>query len=444
MKNIAIIGAGESGTGAARLAQAKGMGVWVSDIGQIADKYKDVLCHHDIGFEEGTHSTEKILACDEIIISPGIPLNAALIVAAKQKGIPVISEIEFAWRYCEGKVIAITGSNGKTTTTSLIYHILSKAGLSVGLGGNIGKSFAALVLDDPHDYYVIEMSSFQLDSIKDFRPDIAVLLNITPDHLDRYDNKMENYVASKFRITMNQQASDFLVYCADDPEIENYMKQHPSGAARMPFSLQKTFTRGAFVNENSIEIKTQHKELNMTIHQLALQGKHNLYNSMAAAIAAKLLDIRNDVIRDSLTDFQNIEHRLERVGSVHGIHFINDSKATNVNSVWYALESVEAPVIWIAGGVDKGNDYSMLDELVKQKVKVLICLGKDNKKLMHAFDGKVQTILEAGSAEDAVIQAYRAGKKGDTVLLSPACASFDLFENYEDRGRKFKQAVKSL
>ena len=442
-----ILGSGESGIGSAILAQAKGFSVFVSDKGLIKEKYKSQLIENNIAFEEGVHTEDLILNATEIIKSPGIPDKADLVVKAKEKNIPVISEIEFAGRYTTAKTICITGSNGKTTTTLLTYHILKKAGYNVGLGGNIGKSFAYQVAKENFDYYVLELSSYQLDGMYNFKADIAVLLNITPDHLDRYEYKFENYVASKFRITQNQTKNDAFIYCADDAVMQEFMKHHPIEAQLIPFSIKKTIEgNGAFLNENEITLNYNNnpKPLTMTIEQLALAGKHNVYNSMAASLAARIVDIRKDIIRESLEDFENAEHRLEFVASINGIEFINDSKATNVNSTWYALESMNNPVILILGGVDKGNDYSMLTDLVKSKVKAIICLGTDNKKIIKAFGGLVEIIIEAKSAKEAVAQSYKIGKKGDTVLLSPACASFDMFENYEDRGTQFKQAVRAL
>ena len=438
------MGAGESGVGAAVLAKKQGYQVFVSDGGKIKDKYRNVLSNNGVEWEEGKHNIEMILNADEVVKSPGISDAVELIQQLKQKNIPVISEIEFAGRYSQAKMICVTGSNGKTTTTLLIYHILKKAGCNVGLAGNIGKSFAMQVATEAFDYYVLELSSFQLDGMYDFKADVAVLLNITPDHLDRYGYEMKNYVNSKFRIIQNQSKADAFIYCADDPEIMKMLKEINVSAKQYPFSIQKELDEGAHLKEKQLLININNKQLIMTIQKLALQGKHNLYNSMAAGIASKLVGVRKDVIRESLSDFQNIEHRLEHVAKVHGIEFINDSKATNVNSTWYALESMNTEVVWIVGGVDKGNDYSALEDMVKEKVKAIICLGKDNKKIKKAFGGLVDVIDEAMSAKQAVDKAYYYGKKGDTVLLSPACASFDLFENYEDRGNQFKQAVKSL
>lgn len=441
---IVVLGARESGTGAAILAKAQGYDVFVSDKGKIAQNFKDLLLQHQIRFEEEQHTENEILTAIEVIKSPGIPDKTDIIVKIKEKGIPVISEIEFAERFTDAKKICITGSNGKTTTTLLTYHILKKAGLNVGLAGNVGKSLAAMVANEKHDYYVLELSSFQLDDMYKFKADIAVLLNITPDHLDRYDYKMENYVNSKFRITQNQTANDAFIYCADDPETVKVINDKNIKAKKYPFSIVKKQEEGAWLNGNQITITINNNPLTMTVEELALQGKHNIYNSMAAGIAARILDIRKEIIRESLSDFENIEHRLEYVAKINDIEFINDSKSTNVNSAWYALESFDKPIVWIAGGVDKGNDYSMLKDLVKAKVKAIVCLGKDNKKIIKAFKDVVPIIEETSSAEEAVAVAYRLGKKGDVVLLSPACASFDLFENYEDRGNKFKAAVKAL
>ncbi|HRF81510.1 MAG TPA: UDP-N-acetylmuramoyl-L-alanine--D-glutamate ligase [Flavobacteriales bacterium] len=444
MKKLVVLGAQESGVGAARLAQQRGLDVFVSDMGTIKPSYRDELKANGIAFEEGGHTASLVLDADEIVKSPGIPDTASLVKAAVDKGVPVISEIEFAHRYCKGRIIAITGSNGKTTTTLLTHHILKKAGLDVAVGGNVGTSFAGLVAAGDHAHYVLELSSFQLDGIREFRPDIAVLLNITPDHLDRYQYRMENYVASKFRIAMNQREEDHFIHCADDPESNSWLQQHSVKAQRMPFSIQHSVDQGAFLQDDHIHITTNRSTFSMSIIELALKGKHNVYNSMAAGIAARVLEIRKDVVRESLSDFQNVEHRLEHVAMVHGIEFINDSKATNVNSAWYALESMDKPVVWVVGGVDKGNDYGSLLPLVKQKVKAIVCLGTDNSKVHAAFAGVVPVIMDTASAEEAVITANSIAESGDVVLLSPACASFDLFENYEERGRKFKAAVKAL
>ncbi len=442
-----ILGSGESGVGSAILAKQKGFDVFVSDRSLIKEKYKEQLIEENILFEEGIHTEEKILNADEVIKSPGIPDKAELVQKLLAKKIPVVSEIEFAGRYTNAKKICITGSNGKTTTTLLTYHILKKAGYNVGLGGNVGKSFALQVARENFDYYVLELSSFQLDGMFDFKADIAVLLNITPDHLDRYDYKFENYVASKFRITQNQSKKDAFVYCADDLTIQAYMQEHQFAAELVPFSIKKPIDGpGAFLTENQITLnyKPNQQPLIMTIEELALQGKHNVYNSMAASLATRIVDVRKDFIRESLQDFQNIEHRLEFIATINGIEFINDSKATNVNSTWYALESMQKPIVWICGGQDKGNDYNELFDLVKEKVKAIVCLGKDNKKIVAAFKDAVELIVETDNANDAVAASYKIGKKGDVVLLSPACASFDLFQNYEDRGMQFKRAVKGL
>ncbi|WP_448700001.1 UDP-N-acetylmuramoyl-L-alanine--D-glutamate ligase [Mucilaginibacter sp. AW1-3] len=441
---LVVLGAGESGAGAAYLAQQQGYDVFVSDFGAIADKYKTQLQEWNIRFEEKQHTESEILSAAEVIKSPGIPEKAPIIKKLKEKGVPVISEIEFAARYTDAKLICITGSNGKTTTTSLTYHILKNAGLNVGLAGNIGKSFAYQVATEKFDHYVLEISSFMLDDMYDFKADMAVLLNITPDHLDRYDYQMENYVASKFRVTQNQTAGDYFIYCADDPETIKGMLNREFKAQLLPFSIEQKVEPGAYLDNQDIIINTSQAHFKMSITELALQGKHNIYNSMASGILAKVLDIRNQTLRDSMADFQNIEHRLEFVAKISGISFINDSKATNVNSTWYALESMSTDVVLILGGVDKGNDYSMLRDLVRQKVKAIVCLGKDNKRIHDAFEDDVDIIVNTSSASEAALIAYHLAKKGDTVLLSPACASFDLFKNYEDRGNQFKQAVKEL
>ncbi len=442
---IVILGAGESGIGAAMLAQKQGFDVFVSDFGAIADRYKQALVDMDVAFEEKQHTQGSILNATEVIKSPGIPDTAPIVVALKKKNIPVISEIEFAKRYTSAKTICITGSNGKTTTTMLTYHILKKAGLNVGLAGNIGHSFAAQVATETFDWYVLEISSFMLDDMHEFKADIAVLLNITPDHLDRYEYKMANYAASKLRVAQNQQQADYFIYCADDEETLKVLKGVKIKATAYPFSIRKKVDQGAYLEGNNLHINLNQKDqLTMSISELALQGKHNIYNSMASGIIAKVLDIRNDTIRESMGDIKNIEHRLEHVAKISGVDYINDSKATNVNSTWYALESVNAGVILILGGVDKGNDYAMLKDLVKKKVKAIVCLGKDNKRIHEAFEDDVEIIVNTFSAHEAVQVSYHLAKKGDTVLLSPACASFDLFKNYEDRGNQFKMAVKEL
>ena len=439
-----ILGAAESGIGAAVLASSRGMDVFVSDAGMIAPKYKKELTERNIRFEEGVHTTEKLLEATEVIKSPGIPMKAPVVKAITDKGIPVISEIEFAGRFTNAKMVCITGTNGKTTTTLLTHHIFQKAGLKAGLAGNVGRSFARQVAEEENDYYVLELSSFQLDGCYDFKADIGILTNITPDHLDRYEYKLENYVASKLRILQNQGPADAFIYCADDALTTESLQNREFPMQCYPFSILKKDGMSAWLENEQLCILTHNQPFDMSIHDLALQGKHNIYNSMAAGIASRVLEIRKEVVRESFSDFENIEHRLEFVNTVHGIDFINDSKATNVNSTWYALESMEKPVIWIAGGVDKGNDYTMLHELVNGRVKALVCLGVDNAKIIESFREIIPVIVETHTAEEAVQAAYRLGKKGDAVLLSPACASFDLFENYEDRGRKFKQAVRQL
>jgi UDP-N-acetylmuramoylalanine--D-glutamate ligase len=443
-RKIAILGAGESGVGAAYLAKQQGYDVFVSDFGAIADHYKKQLEDWNISFEEKQHTEELILNAVEVIKSPGIPDKAPIIKKLKEQGIPVISEIEFAGRYCSAKIIGITGSNGKTTTSSLTYHILKDAGLNVGLAGNIGKSFAYQVATEKFDLYVLELSSFMLDDMFKFKVDIAVLLNITPDHLDRYDYKLENYAASKFRVTQNQTAADYFIYCADDPETIKGMADRKFEAQLLPFSIEKKIEPGAYLENDNIVINTNQEHFTMSIKELALQGKHNIYNSMASGIVARVLELRNETMRESMGNFKAIEHRLEFVANISGIRFINDSKATNVNSTWYALESMSSDVILILGGVDKGNDYGMLKDLVKHKVKSIVCLGKDNKRIHDAFEDDVDVIVNTFSAQEAAQVAYHLATKGDTVLLSPACASFDLFKNYEDRGNQFKAAVREL
>ena len=444
IKKIVVLGAAESGVGTAILAQKQGYDVFVSDFGVISAKYKKELTDRNIRFEEGQHSQEIIFAANEIVKSPGIPDKAPIVQGLKERNINVISEIEFAARYTNAKMICITGTNGKTTTTLLTYHILQKAGLNVGLGGNVGRSFARQVAEENFEYYVLELSSFQLDGCYEFKADIAILTNITPDHLDRYEYNLQNYVDSKFRITQNQGPADAFIFCADDEITMQEISKREFKMQCLPFSINRKEGMSAYTENNNLIIQTHNQTITMSIQELVLQGKHNLYNSMASGIASRILEIRKEVVRESFSDFENIEHRLEFVNSVHGIDFINDSKATNVNSTWYALESLQSPIIWIAGGVDKGNDYSMLTELVQNRVKALVCLGTDNKKLIKAFKEIVPVIVEAASADEAVQTAYRLGKKGDTVLLSPCCASFDLFENYEDRGRQFKASVRSL
>ncbi len=444
MKRLVILGAGESGTGTAVLAKQKGYEVFVSDKSAIKQKYKDVLLNLGIEWEELQHTEDLILNADEVVKSPGIPPTVAMIQKIKAKGIPVISEIEFAGRYTNAKMICVTGSNGKTTTATLIHHILHKAGYNVALGGNVGHSFAQLVSENKYEYFVLELSSYQLDDMFTFRAHVAVITNITPDHLDRYEYKMENYAASKLRIIQNQTSDDALIWCLDDEVSAKEIQSRTIIAKQFPFSLLKEPNPGAYISNNQITINANNNPLTMNIEELALQGRHNAYNSMAAGIAARLVEVRKEAIRESLSDFQSVEHRLEPVGRINNIDWVNDSKATNVNSTWYALESVNGSIVWIVGGVDKGNDYSQLFELVQTKVHAIVCLGTDNSKIIAAFGDKVENIVEAGSAQEAVNLSYRLAKKGDTVLLSPACASFDLFENYEDRGRQFKNAVRSL
>lgn len=444
-KRLVILGAGESGTGTAILANKKGFEVFVSDKGKVKDNYKKVLSHNGITYEEGKHTEAFILNADEVVKSPGIPENTEMVQKLRKKKIPIISEIEFAARYTNAVLIGITGTNGKTTTTSLVYHILKKAGYDVGLGGNIGKSFAKMVATKKYDYYVLELSSFQLDGMFKTRINYAILTNITPDHLDSYNYRFQHYINSKFRIIQNQTAADAFIYCTDDPVTVKEIKKRKFKSRRFPYSIKKKIPYGAYLENGKIKINTNNQTpLTMFVEELALQGKHNTYNSMAAGIATRLVEVRKSVIRESLSDFQNIEHRLEFISKIYGVDYINDSKATNVNSTWYALESMTSPTVWIVGGVDKGNDYSLLTDLVKQKVKAIVCLGKDNKKIIKAFSKVVDTIVETTAANEAVRVSARLATKGDTVLLSPCCASFDLFDNYEDRGRKFKQAVRSL
>jgi len=444
-QNIVVLGAGESGLGAAILAGKKGRSVFVSDSGKIADGYKKQLKSHHLEFEEGQHSVERILQSDLIIKSPGIPDTASVVLEAISKRIPVISEIEYASWYTAAFIIAITGTNGKTTTTALLGHILQQAGLDVCVVGNIGKSFAAALAEADHKFYVVELSSFQLDGIVDFKPDIAILLNITPDHLDRYEHSFEAYANSKWRITKNLSFQDVFIYNDDDEIIRKLLKNNNISAKKIPISIEKIFSgEGAFLNAGTINIKINKQEFHMTLEQLALQGKHNAYNSMAAGVAGKLLEIRKESLKQSLSDFQNIAHRIEFVANVHGVAYYNDSKATSVNATWFALETMDRPVVWIAGGQDKGNDYNSLVPLVKQKVKALICLGADNSKLKEFFGEMIETIVETNSVDQAVMAASLMASKGDVVLLSPACASFDLFKNYEERGDLFKNAVKAL
>lgn len=446
-KRLVILGGGESGAGAALLAQQKGYDVFVSDESSLKEQYRNELQRAGIPYEEGRHTPDHILSADEVMKSPGIPEKNEMVKAIRKNGIPVISEIELAYRFKgDSKIIAITGSNGKTTTTALTYHICKKGGLDAALVGNIGYSFARQVAEDPKPVYVAEVSSFQLDDIHAFRPDIAILTNITEDHLDRYEYNFENYIRSKFRVVMNQQPGDHFIYCADDEITMKYINNigFTIQSNQLPFSMKTEVTKGAFIKDGDMYVRTGEEFTSMSVFDFALKGKHNQYNTMAACVAGSIMDIRKEKIREAVQDFQNLEHRMESVATVRGIEFINDSKATNVNSTWYALESMTKPTILILGGVDKGNDYSLIAELVKEKVKAIICLGTDNRKIHEAFGNSMSTIVNTTSAVDAVHAAYHFAAKGDVVLLSPACASFDLFKNYEDRGNQFKQAVKEL
>ena len=444
MSRIVVLGGGESGVGSAVLAKAKGYDVFLSDMGKITQEYADVLQEWNIPYEQGRHTEELILNADEIIKSPGIPATAPMVKKIAERGIDIISEIEFAGRYDSARKICITGSNGKTTTTSLIYHLLKEAGLNVGLGGNIGKSYAYQVATEKHDIYVLELSSFQLDNVYDFKADIAIITNITPDHLDRYDHKMENYVKSKFRITRNMSSDDCFIFCSDDEITIRHLDQIITKAQKLPFTQKSVVDQGAFVQGDKMIVRYKEQECDMYLQELALGGKHNVYNSMAAAIAAKVMDIDNEAIRNGLATFQAVEHRLEKVLSIKDVLYINDSKATNVDAAWYALECQTRPVVWIVGATDKGNDYSTLIPLAKEKVKAMICMGLDNHKFHESFEGIVPEIHDVTSASDAVKLAHSLAVAGDCVLLSPCCASFDLFKNYEDRGRQFKEAVRNL
>ena len=444
MDKLVVLGGGESGVGAAILGKEKGMTVFLSDMGTIPDKYKNVLIEENIEFEEGSHTEERILDADIVVKSPGIPPYAPMVEKIVAKGIPVLSEIEFAGRYTDAKMVCITGSNGKTTTTLLTYHILKKAGLNVGLAGNVGKSLALQVAREQHDYYVIELSSFQLENMYDFKANIAVIMNITPDHMDRYDHKMENYVKAKFRILQNQTAEDYFIYWQDDPVVTEQIRQIQSEAIKMPFSEFRQEDSKAYVENGIVHFIGPNEVWEIPRDRLALRGLHNLYNSMAAGLSASILDIKDDKIRSALEDFEAVEHRLEYVDTVNGVRYVNDSKATNVNSTWYALESMTTPTVLILGGKDKGNDYTEIEELVKEKVKAIVCMGKDNSKLLDFFKGKVDVISDTHSIEEAVKECARLASEGDTVLLSPCCASFDLFKSYEDRGEQFKAEVRKL
>ncbi len=444
MEKLVVLGGGESGVGAAILGKEKGMRVFLSDMGSLSDHYRDILLEEGIDFEEGKHSEEKIMDADIVVKSPGIPPYAPMVEKIAAKGIPVLSEIEFAGRYTNAKMVCITGSNGKTTTTLLTYHILRKAGLDVGLAGNVGKSLALQVARENHDYYVIELSSFQLENMYDFKANIAVIMNITPDHMDRYDHKMENYVKAKFRILQNQTPEDYFIYWQDDPVVIEQIRQIQTEAILMPFSEFKQEDSKAYVEDGIVHFIGPEEVWEIPREKLSLHGLHNLYNSMAAGLSASILNIKDEKIRSALEDFEAVEHRLEYVDTVDGVKYVNDSKATNVNSTWYALESMTAPTVLILGGKDKGNDYTEIEPLVKEKVKAIVCMGKDNQKLLDFFKGKVDMISDTHSIEEAVKECARLAGEGDTVLLSPCCASFDLFTSYEDRGRKFKEEVKKL
>ena len=444
MEKLVVLGGGESGVGAAILGKEKGMRVFLSDMGSLSDHYRDILLEEGIDFEEGKHSEEKILDADIVVKSPGIPPYAPMVEKIAAKGIPVLSEIEFAGRYTNAKMVCITGSNGKTTTTLLTYHILRKAGLDVGLAGNVGKSLALQVARENHDYYVIELSSFQLENMYDFKANIAVIMNITPDHMDRYDHKMENYVKAKFRILQNQTPEDYFIYWQDDPVVTEQIRQIQTEAILMPFSEFKQEDSKAYVEDGIVHFIGPEEVWEIPREKLSLHGLHNLYNSMAAGLSASILNIKDEKIRSALEDFEAVEHRLEYVDTVDGVKYVNDSKATNVNSTWYALECMTAPTVLILGGKDKGNDYTEIEPLVKEKVKAIVCMGKDNQKLLDFFKGKVDMISDTHSIEEAVKECARLAREGDTVLLSPCCASFDLFTSYEDRGRKFKEEVKKL
>ena len=445
-KKIVILGAGESGVGTAVLALQKGYEVFVSDFGTIAEKYEAMLLKYNIPYEQKQHSEEKILEADIVMKSPGIPEKAEIVKKIRAKGIKIVSEIEFAYSFCKGKIIGITGSNGKTTTTNLVYHIFKSAGFNVGMAGNVGISFAYMVATEPKDLYVIEISSFQLDDIYEFKCDLAILLNITPDHLDRYNYEMKNYVASKFKIANKQTETDAFIYCIDDEETIKFLTENSSTilSKRYPFSIQQVLEEGAFINENKLFINILQTTFSMLTNEITIKGKHNQYNSLAAGLAARHEEIRDEVLREAFMTFKSIPHRLESVLTIQGVEYINDSKATNVNSAWYALESMEKDVIWIAGGVDKGNDYESLMPLVKKRVKALVCLGDDNLKLQSTFSGVIDVIISTNNMKDAVQSASQLADKGDAVLLSPCCASFDLFQNYEDRGDQFKECVRNL
>ena len=443
MKRLVVLGGGESGVGTAILGKQKGYEVFVSDKGEVKEKYKKVLFQNEIDWEEKQHTESKILNADVVMKSPGIPDKVTLVQELLKKGIPVISEIEFAAQFTKATIVGITGSNGKTTTTLLTHHLL-KDEINVGIAGNIGDSFAEQVAEGNYKNYVLELSSFQLDGIVNFKPHIAVITNISEDHLDRYEYRYENYIASKFRITKNQTAEDYLIYDADDEEIEKYLNSHKVKATLIPFSLTKKLKQGVCLDNDNIKLTINEEIITMPVKNIALEGKHNVKNAMASAAVANLLKIRKATIRESLSNFQGVEHRLEKVLKIQNVQYINDSKATNINAVFYALDSMQSPTVWIVGGVDKGNDYTELLSLVNEKVKAIVCLGKDNEKIKNVFRNTVETLVETESITEAVKMAYKLAEKGDNVLLSPACASFDLFENYEDRGRQFKAAIRNL
>ncbi len=441
---LVILGAGESGVGTAILGKKKGFEVFVSDFGKIIENYKQVLIHHEISWEEDKHTEVEILSANIVMKSPGIPDTAPIVIKLKENGVKVISEIEFASKYTEAAIIGITGSNGKTTTATMIYQLLKQGDIDVALGGNIGKSFAELVANEGFENYVLELSSFQLDGIIDFAPHIAVLTNLSPDHLDRYDNDFQKYIDSKFRIIMNQTEADYFIYDADDKMIDQWLSKHSIKSQLLSFSVKKKVEKGAYIENNEIILTINNNQFTMPIATLGLKGQHNLKNAMAAATVANLLNIRKHTIRECLENFQGVEHRLEKVLKINNVYYVNDSKGTNVNATYFALDSMETPTVWIVGGEDKGNDYTELLPLVNEKVKAIICLGIDNKKIIQTFGNVVDYMVETYSMQDAVQVAYRIAKRGDTVLLSPACASFDLFKNYEDRGRQFKEAIRKL
>jgi UDP-N-acetylmuramoylalanine--D-glutamate ligase len=445
LKKLIVLGAGESGVGAAILASKEGYSVFVSDAGSIAEQYRSVLIGKGIEFEEGKHSEERIFETDEVMKSPGIPEKSSLLIKIRSKGIPVISEFELAYRHKgNSRILGITGSNGKTTTTALAYHICRHGGLDCALVGNIGVSIAKQIAEDPKQWYIAEISSFQLDDIQAFRPDIAILTNITEDHLDRYEYRFENYIRSKFSIVKNQTKKDFFIYCSDDPVISQYLKKYPFQSNPLPYTMQQEPNQGGFIKSGQMNLQTGSETLRMSIYDFALKGIHNQYNTMAAGLAAVTIGIRKDKIREAVQSFESLEHRMEYVSTVRGVEFVNDSKATNVNSTWFALESMQKPVVLILGGIDKGNDYSLMRSLVQEKVKAIVCMGVDNRKIHEAFHNDVPIIVNTGSAREAVKSSFHLAAKGDVVLLSPACASFDLFKNYEDRGRQFKEAVRDL